>query len=91
MEREGKHFASFPAKPVVVKLQIENSPHASLPSPRVVCAIGAAEQEGQSGQLPSEVLIRGDMHFGGSGGIGRKPVVFANVRDVLPRGIARVF
>ena len=53
--------------------------------------LGAAEQEGQSGQLPSEVLIRGDMHFGGSVGIGRKPVAIANVRDALPRGIARVF
>ena len=53
--------------------------------------LGAVEQEGQSGQLPSEVLISGDMHFGRSSGIGRKPAVIANVRDVLPRGIARVF
>ena len=40
---------------------------------------------------PSEIPITGVRYFGQSSRIGGKPVVIADLRAVLTRGIARVF
>ena len=40
---------------------------------------------------PSEIPITGVRYFGKSSRIGGKPVVIADLRAVLTRGIARVF
>ena len=40
---------------------------------------------------PSEIPITGVRYFGKSSRIGGKPVVIADLRGVLTRGIARVF
>ena len=87
-ERKRKHLASFPAKPSVVKLQIKKSPHT--PS-LLLFVLGAAEQEGQCGQLPLLNSDRGGVHFSGNSGIGGRLVVIADLRGVITRGIARVF
>ena len=89
VERKRMHLASFPAKSVVAKLQIKNSPHA--PPPSVLFVLGAAEQEGQSGQLPLRNSDRGWHAFRRKQSNGGNLVAIAELRGVLPSSIVGVF